>query len=236
MTLFLMASGVTFVIMIGGIDLSIQAVASMTSCILAALPAALGLPPPSRSRSRRRVVGLARRRRLDPAAASPPSSPRSRSAASCSPPASGSPTRARSTFRRDLRDRLSRWVVGETFGVPNEIWVGLWPSRLLSRCCRLTPFGRLFRAIGSRAGGDRLGHRGRSHSRCSPSRSRAPWRALAGVVMAARLGSGSPTLANEFLLPAIAAVIVGGTAITGGVGHLAHLRRRADHLRWCASA
>src|SRR3954447_4299610 len=36
MTLFLMASGVTLVIMMGGIDLSVQAVASMASCILAA--------------------------------------------------------------------------------------------------------------------------------------------------------------------------------------------------------
>jgi ribose transport system permease protein len=43
---------------------------------------------------------------------------------------------------------------------------------------------------------------------------------IAGVVMGARLGSGSPTLANEFLLPAIACVIVGGTAITGGVGSI----------------
>ena len=41
---------------------------------------------------------------------------------------------------------------------------------------------------------------------------------VAGVVMAARLGSGSPILANEFLLPAIACIVVGGTAITGGVG------------------
>ena len=36
--------------------------------------------------------------------------------------------------------------------------------------------------------------------------------------MGARLSSGSPTLANEFLLPAVAAVCVGGTALTGGVG------------------
>ena len=43
---------------------------------------------------------------------------------------------------------------------------------------------------------------------------------LSGVVMAARLGSGSPTLASEFLLPAIACIIVGGTAITGGVGSI----------------
>jgi ribose transport system permease protein len=42
--------------------------------------------------------------------------------------------------------------------------------------------------------------------------------ALAGVVLAGRLASGSPTLAAELLLPSIAAVVVGGTAITGGVG------------------
>ena len=41
---------------------------------------------------------------------------------------------------------------------------------------------------------------------------------LAGVILAGRLTSGSPTLANQLLVPAIAAVIVGGTAITGGVG------------------
>lgn len=42
--------------------------------------------------------------------------------------------------------------------------------------------------------------------------------ALAGLLLAGRLSSGSPTLANQLLLPAIAAVIVGGTAITGGIG------------------
>lgn len=31
-------------------------------------------------------------------------------------------------------------------------------------------------------------------------------------------GDASPTLADQLLLPAIAAVIVGGTAITGGAG------------------
>ena len=42
--------------------------------------------------------------------------------------------------------------------------------------------------------------------------------AIAGVMLAARLSCGSPRLANQLLLPAIAAVIVGGTAITGGLG------------------
>jgi ribose/xylose/arabinose/galactoside ABC-type transport system permease subunit len=33
--------------------------------------------------------------------------------------------------------------------------------------------------------------------------------ALAGIVLAARLSSGSPDLANQLLLPAMAAVVVG---------------------------
>jgi len=41
---------------------------------------------------------------------------------------------------------------------------------------------------------------------------------LAAVVLAATQYSGAPTLADALLLPAIAAVVVGGSAITGGVG------------------
>ena len=41
---------------------------------------------------------------------------------------------------------------------------------------------------------------------------------VAGLVLIAWLEIASPTTANSLLLPAIAAVIVGGTAITGGVG------------------
>ena len=48
----------------------------------------------------------------------------------------------------------------------------------------------------------------------------AAFAAVAGVVLAGRLASGSPTLAAELLLPSIAAVVVGGTAITGGVGSI----------------
>lgn len=42
--------------------------------------------------------------------------------------------------------------------------------------------------------------------------------ALAAIVLTSSQYSGAPTLADALLLPAIAAVIVGGTAITGGVG------------------
>jgi ribose transport system permease protein len=41
---------------------------------------------------------------------------------------------------------------------------------------------------------------------------------LAALLLSASQFSGSPTLADSLLLPAIAAVVVGGSAITGGVG------------------
>ena len=40
------------------------------------------------------------------------------------------------------------------------------------------------------------------------------------MVMVARTSCGHPTIADSLLLPSIAAVVVGGTAITGGFGSL----------------
>jgi ribose transport system permease protein len=45
--------------------------------------------------------------------------------------------------------------------------------------------------------------------------------ALAGVVLAARLGAGSGNVAESDLLDAIAAVVIGGTSLMGGVGSIA---------------
>ena len=42
--------------------------------------------------------------------------------------------------------------------------------------------------------------------------------AVAGLMFAVKLSGGAPTIANGFLLPAIVAVLVGGTPLTGGVG------------------
>lgn len=41
---------------------------------------------------------------------------------------------------------------------------------------------------------------------------------FAAIFLVAQLGTASPNIANSFLLPAIAAVIVGGVSIAGGVG------------------
>lgn len=112
------------------------------------------------------------------------------------------------------------WAVGQTLGVPNEIWVGVFFLAVLSALLALTPFGRLVRAIGSQERAVTASGIDVKRTKIAVYTLSGTMAGIAGVVMAARLGSGSPTLANEFLLPAIACIVVGGTAITGGVGSI----------------
>ena len=42
--------------------------------------------------------------------------------------------------------------------------------------------------------------------------------ALAGLFLTSQTGSGSPTVGNDFVLPAVAAVVIGGTSLFGGRG------------------
>ena len=217
MTLFLMASGVTLVIMMGGIDLSVQAVASMTSCILAAYLPQLGVLAIPLAVLGGVVAGLAggfvsTKLRIPSFIAT--------LAVSGVVLTAGfwfSDTRS-VNIPGDLSKQYLQWAVGEFLGVPNEIWVGAVFLAILSAILGLTPFGRLVRGVGAQERAVMASGINVDRVKIAAFTLSGTMAGIAGVVMAARLGSGSPTLANEFLLPAIACIVVGGTAITGGVG------------------
>ena len=217
MTLFLMAAGATFVILMGGIDLSVQAVASMTSVVVAAALPEIGFLAVPAAVAAGALAGLA----------GGVSHTKLRIPSFISTLAVGGVVTtiafllsdARSiNISGEARDAHLYLLVGETWGVKNEIWVGLAVLAVLVFVQLRTPFGRLARAIGA-------GERAVIASGVRVDRVKevaflvsGATAGFSGAVMAARLGSGSPTLANEFLLPAIAAIILGGTALTGGVG------------------
>ncbi len=219
MTLFLMASGVTLVIMTGGIDLSVQAVASMTSCILAAYLPRYGVFAIPLAVLGGAIAGFASgvvstRLRIPSFIAT--------LAVSGVVISAGywfSETRS-INIPADLRDSYLDWAVGDTLGVPNEIWVGAVFLVILSTILQLTPFGRLVRGIGAQERAVIASGINVDHTKIVAYTLSGTMAGIAGIVMAARLGSGSPTLASEFLLPAIASIVVGGTAITGGVGSI----------------
>ena len=217
MTLFLMASGATFVIMMGGIDLSVQAVASLTSVVVAALLPELGFF----------AIPIAVFAGMVAGAVSGSAHTVLRIPSFISTLAvSGVVTTMAFWFSNERsinisgesRDAYLSWMVGEFAGIRAEIWVGLIVLLILLIIEGRTPLGRFCRVIGAGeqavvASGIRV-NRIKVYAFILSGATAG----FAGVLMGARLGSGSPTLANEFLLPSIAAIIVGGTALTGGVG------------------
>ena len=217
MTLFLMASGVTLVIMMGGIDLSVQAVASMASCILAVYLERLGMLAVPLAVAGGAIAGLlgglaSTKLRIPSFIATLAVSGVVLSAGNWFSDAHSV------SIPHEASDHYLFWAVGDSLGVPHEIWVGVILMMVLTAVLGLTPFGRLVRGIGAQERAVLASGIDVDRSKIMAFTLSGTMAGVAGVVMAARLGSGSPTLANEFLLPAIACIVVGGTAITGGVG------------------
>ena len=215
-TLFIIAAGVTFVIMLGGIDLSIQSVASLSSVIVAmmlpgagywAFPTALlaGLLTGAFSG----IVHIWLRI---------PSFIVTLATSGLASAAALLLSQARSITIGQSGRAFLTWVTARLFGVPSVIIVGGIVAAAGIWIQRYTAFGRYSTAIGAGeavtvASGVKVNRQKATAYALSGGLS-----ALAGILLAGRMSSGSPTLANELLLPAIAAVVVGGTAITGGAG------------------
>ena len=106
-------------------------------------------------------------------------------------------------------------IVGETLGIRNEIWMALVGLVPLAFIQMRSSFGRVARAIG--AGEQAVIASGIRVDPITVAAFDFPGltAGFAGVMMAARISCGSPTLVSEFFLPDIAAIIVGGTAPTG---------------------
>jgi ribose transport system permease protein len=110
------------------------------------------------------------------------------------------------------------WLFGYSGPIPNEV---LCAGVLLVVALfieRRTVFGRVLKAIGAAehaaiASGVRVDrYKIAAFALCGLLA------AFAGLMLSARLSGGSSLAANQFLLPAIVAVLVGGTPLTGGVG------------------
>ncbi|CCN36427.1 putative Ribose/xylose/arabinose/galactoside ABC-type transport systems, permease component [Vibrio nigripulchritudo SO65] len=216
-TLFVMALGMTFVIYIGGIDLSSQSVASMTTVIVTLLLPTLGVGAALAAVVVGALFGLI----------SGWVHVRFRIASFIATLAIGgiaySTGQVVSGQRSGYMDAAARndsfgWIVGNTAGIPHEILVA---AALLIICLvieKRTILGRSFKAVGAGelaavASGLRV-----NRIKIAAFALSGALAAFAGVMLAARLSGGSPTMADQFLLPALVAVLIGGTPLTGGVG------------------
>ena len=216
--LFILATGVTFVIMLGGIDLSIQSMASLASVIVALTIARLGYGSFVLAVAIGALAGLFSG--LAHVRLKIPSFIATLAMGGVLVSTALVISKERSITLEDAARGYQTWITGTALGVPNVVVIGLIVLAIAHVLQSRTRFGRYSAAIGA-------GEPAAYASGVKVNRQKviafvlsAGFAALAGVILAGRLASGSPTLAAELLLPSIAAVVVGGTAITGGVGSI----------------
>ena len=211
--------GTTFVIMLGGIDLSVQAAASFASMVVAELLPRVGYAAFPITILVGLAMGLASgfvhvKLRI-------PSFVATLATGGIMTGLSLLMEGGRTVSLTDEGREQAAWISGAwAFGVPNVILIAIVVAIGGMLAQRYTRFGRYSAAIGAGEPAARAAGISVDPHKIIAFGLSGAFASLAGVVLAARLSSGSPDLANQLLLPAIAAVIVGGTAITGGVGSI----------------
>ncbi|CAN5238993.1 ABC transporter permease [soil metagenome] len=116
---------------------------------------------------------------------------------------------------------LTDLALGRTIGVPNLVIAAVVAIALVTFVTTKTVYGRRFVAVGvspraARAAGIRtVGYTVSAFALAGLCYG------LAGVMLAAYSGAPSVFVGNSYLLPSIAAVVIGGTALSGGKGSIA---------------
>lgn len=215
--LFIMALGLTFAIYIGGIDLSVQSMANMITVVasiyLASLGAWVAVLCIAAGFGLGMVSGFLTTRMFVPSFISTLAI-----GGVCLSVAQWLSGNRALNMDAEQRNAVFGWMIGRTGIIPNELFLA---AVLLALCLfieRRTVLGRVLKAVGAgepaaKASGINVGRYKMLAFAISGALA-----AIAGLLFSVKLSGGAPSIANGFLLPAIVAVLVGGTPLTGGVG------------------
>lgn len=121
-----------------------------------------------------------------------------------------------STFSTNIPDGLIALGRNDVFGVPYSVVFLVVVVALVYYVLNNTPLGRYLYAVGSSADASRLSGLNVSALTIFAFIASGMLAGLAGVLQAAQLGSGNPSVGPAFLLPAFAAVFLGATSFRRG--------------------
>jgi ribose transport system permease protein len=113
---------------------------------------------------------------------------------------------------------LYEWLGGRSFGISNSFILMLSVAGILTCVLNFTNLGRSIYAFGANEIAVYISGVRRDRVRSLAFATSAGCAALGGVMMVSQTMFASATVANSLLLPALVGVVVGGTAISGGVG------------------
>jgi ribose transport system permease protein len=113
-----------------------------------------------------------------------------------------------------------RWLGRESslLGIPNVLWVWLALGVFVVMVLRRTAWGRAIFAVGNREIASYLSGIRTGRVICTAFTFAGFTSALGGILLAGRFDQSYQGMGNDYLLPAIAAVVIGGTHILGGRG------------------
>lgn len=103
-------------------------------------------------------------------------------------------------------------------GIPNAVWVFIVMIIIAAIVLNKTKLGRYNFAIGSNEEATRLSGVNVKLWKTAIYTVCGAFMGVAGIIMASRLGSAQPALGQGYELDAIAAVVIGGTSLSGGEG------------------
>jgi ribose/xylose/arabinose/galactoside ABC-type transport system permease subunit len=107
---------------------------------------------------------------------------------------------------------------GDILGIPVAVWIAAAVGLVLAVVMKRTRFGLHVYALGDSAWAARSAGLRPARIRVGVLALSGGLASLAGLIVAAELNSGNATIGTDDLLSAIAAVVIGGTSLFGGVG------------------
>jgi ribose transport system permease protein len=121
---------------------------------------------------------------------------------------------------RTTTDRLESAAAGLTFGIPNSVYYAIAATAVATAVVKLTPAGRRFEAVGSNSLAALTSGLRVKQYRASGYVWAQLFYWLAAVLLAGIVKQPTAFQGDAYLLPSVAAVVLGGTSLLGGRGNL----------------
>ena len=212
----LVALGMTFVVLTGGIDLSVGSLVAVSGVVAGALSGRGSLVAAAGGVGAAAAIGacnglIVTRARIQPFVVTLATMIAARGAVLAATREQSAPLDAGATG-------LAWLGRGDLFGVPVPVFVLALAYLVGWATLRATRFGRYVYATGDSEDAARLLGLGVDRVVVATYALSGTLAGVAGLVLAARLGAGQPVAGTGWELDAIAAVVVGGTLLTGGQG------------------
>ena len=115
-------------------------------------------------------------------------------------------------------DNLSHFALAKSAGIPNTVIVALIAIFVAAFLIKRTVAGRRFESIGENPGAAHVTGMKVTHYRISAYILGSICYGIAGILVAGFIQTPGTDVGNSYLLPSVAAVVLGGTSLAGGVG------------------